>query len=117
MGWGKNTEQVYRAYELGSRCAFLAWELIESGRLPEEYFSDFLLRENESIVGKKKIPFEFQFHFTHGLMNSLGISEFPNEPFLHSQLLSNILTQCKIIKSKEELTNWIALALALETIP
>jgi hypothetical protein len=28
---GKTAEQIYRAYEFGSRCAFLAWKLIESG--------------------------------------------------------------------------------------
>ena len=114
---GKNTEQVYRAYEFGSRCAFLAWKLIESGRFPEEYFSDFWLKENGKDVGAKKSPFEFQFHFTHGLINSLGISKYPNEAFLHSRLLSCILTQCNIIRSKGELADLIAEKHALEIIP
>jgi hypothetical protein len=100
---GKNTEQVYRAYEFGSRCAFLAWTLIESGRFPEEYFSDFYMEENSKEIVVKQIPFEFQTHFNHGVMNSLGISKYPNEAFVHL----NILKASTRFKSKQELTNWM----------
>ena len=38
--WGLDTtdRHILQAYELGSRWAFLAWQLIEDGRLPAEYF-------------------------------------------------------------------------------
>ena len=38
--WGSDTtdRHVLQAYEFGSRCAFLAWEQIENGRFPEDYF-------------------------------------------------------------------------------
>ena len=100
---GTNTEQVYRAYEFGSRCAFLAWELIEMGRLPEEYFSNFYIEEKDKEIVVKRVPFEFQTHLNHGLMNSLGIWKYPNEAFVHL----NILKASTRNKSKQELMSWM----------
>lgn len=107
---GKNAEQVYRAYEFGTRCAFLAWKLIESGRFPEEYFSDFFIEENEKETVAERIPFEFQTHFNHGVMNSLGISKYPNEALMHL----NILKASTRNKSKQELINWMEKTLRVQ---
>jgi len=104
---GKSPEQVYRAYEFGSRCAFLAWGLVESGRFPEEYFSNFYIGENDKGSVVKKIPVEFQTYFNHGVMNSLGISKYPNEALIH---LNNLMDSTKS-KNKQELINWIEKAL------
>ena len=100
---GKNKEQVYRAYEFGSRCAFLAWELIENERFPEEYFSDFYIREDDEGTIVKQIPVKFQTHFNHGVMNSLGISKYPNEALIHLHLLMNSTKS----KNRQELIDWI----------
>jgi hypothetical protein len=100
---GKNKEQVYRAYEFGSSCAFLAWELIENERFPEEYFSDFYIREDAEGTIVKQIPVKFQKHFNHGVMNSLGISSYPNEALIHLYLLMNSIKS----KNKQELIDWI----------
>jgi len=100
---GKSPEQVYRAYEFGSRCAFLAWKLIECGRFPEEYFSNFFIGEDDKGTIVKKIPCEFQTHFNHGVMNSLGISKYPNEALIHVKILKNSTR----FKNKQELINWM----------
>jgi hypothetical protein len=100
---GKNAEQVYRAYELGSRCAFLTWELVESGRFPEEYFSDFFIRQDDKAIIAKRIPFEFQTHLNHGIMNSLGISEYPNEALIHLKILKGSTR----FKNSQELIDWM----------
>jgi hypothetical protein len=110
---GKNTEQVYRAYELGTRVAFLAWDLIESGRFPEEYFSNFFMEESNKDITTRKVPFEFQFHLSHGAMNSLGISKYPNEALVHSRILIEILMGNKKF-SKQELIDWIEKNLILK---
>ena len=111
---GKGPEQVYRAYEFGTRCAFLAWQLIESGRFPEEYFSDFFVEESDKEIIAKQIPFEFQGHLNHGVMNSLGISKYPNEALIHSRLLVRILMDSKKYKNRQELIDWIEKNLALK---
>jgi hypothetical protein len=100
---GKNTEQVYRAYEFGSRCAFLAWKLIESGRFPEEYFSNFSIGDNNKENVVKRIPFEFQTHLNHGIMNSLGISEYPNEALIHLKILKGSTR----FKNSQGLIDWM----------
>jgi hypothetical protein len=111
---GKNSEQIYRAYEFGTRCAFLAWKLIENGRFPEEYFSNFFIEENNKEIVAKQIPFEFQGHLNHGVMNSLGISKYPNEALIHSRLLMKILMDSKKFKNRQELIDWIEKNLALK---
>lgn len=100
---GKTQEHIYKAYEFGSRCAFLAWELIENKRFPEEYFSDFHKRESEKGIIVEKIPYEFQHHSNHGLMNSLKISKTPNELLIHL----NLLMDCTKSRTKQELINWL----------
>lgn len=93
--WGLDTtdRHILQAYELGSRCVFLTWELIENGRFPEEYFRTTL----------EKIPFEFQGHFNHGVMNSLGIPKSPNETLVH---IDNLMDSTKS-KNKQELIKWL----------
>jgi hypothetical protein len=99
---GSTPQHVLQAYEFGSRCAFLAWELIESERFPEEYFSHFLGETDKGIVAKQ-IPFEFQTHFNHGVMNSLGIMKVPNERLIHfSQMLDSTGS-----RNKQELIEWL----------
>jgi hypothetical protein len=87
--WGSDTtdRHILQAYELGSRWVFLAWQLIEEGRFPAEYFSSA----------------EFQFHFNHGVMNSLGIPKIPDEFRIH---VNNIMdaTGCR---NKETLIAWL----------
>lgn len=75
--WG-GENHILQAYEFGSRCTFLIWDLIEKERIPQNYLSNFY-RENDIL----QIPFQFQQHFSHGLMNSLGIHKYPNEQILH----------------------------------
>ena len=85
---------ILQAYEIGSRCAFLIWDLIEKERIPQNYLSNFY-RENNIL----QIPFQFQQHFSHGLMNSLGIYKYPNEQILHLTLLF----ECMKSKNIDEL--------------
>ncbi len=75
--WGGES-QVLQAYEVGARCAFLIFDLIEIGRIPKEYIDPFLV--GNEINNKS---FEFQQHFLHGLCNSLAINKIPNEQILH----------------------------------
>jgi hypothetical protein len=100
---GKSPQEVYKAYEFGSRCAFLAWNLIGSGRFPEEYFSDFYKELDDKRIAFLKIPIDFQRHFNHGVMNSLGILKYPNEAFIH---FLNLMDSTKS-KNKQDLINWI----------
>ena len=74
----ESPEHVLRAYEFGSRCTFLLWELAERGRFSEDYVSNFLLIRRQS-----QIPLAFQRCFNHGVMNSLGIPKIPNEQIIH----------------------------------
>lgn len=82
--WESPNEGELEAYEFGSRCAFLFWDLVERGRFKEDYISDFLPPRPES-----KTPFMFQLCFNHGVMNSLGIQSKPNEKMLHLELLND----------------------------
>ena len=111
---GKNSEQVYKAYELSSRLTFLTWKLIESGRFPEEYFSSFYIEENNKEIAVKRIPFEFQMHFSHGLMNSIGIQKYPNEAYVHMSVLLRILNELVSIRAKQELINWMEKPLRMQ---
>lgn len=96
-------QHVLQAYEFGSRCAFLSWELIENKRFTEEYFSQFYVGENENGIIVRQIPLEFQTHFNHGVMNSLGIPKYPNERFIH---LNHMLDSTGS-KNKQELIKWL----------
>ena len=100
---GKTQEHIYKAYEFGSRCAFLAWELIENKRFPEGYFSNFYKGESEKGIIAELIPYEFQHHSNHGLMNSLNISKTPNELLIHL----NLLMDCTKSRTKQELIDWL----------
>lgn len=102
-------EHVLQAYELGARCAFLAWELIENNQFPETYFSSLAepltieQTNGENVFAIKQIPKEFQINFNHGVMNSLGIPKTPNEMFVHL----NILMDCTNTHTIQELANWL----------
>lgn len=103
--WGDDStpQHVLQAYEFGSRCAFLAWELVESKRFPEGHFSQFYVGENEKGIIARQIPLEFQTHFNHGVMNSLGIPKYPNERFIHF----NHMLDSTNSKNKQELIKWL----------
>ena len=94
---------VLQAYEFGSRCAFLAWEQIENGRFPEDYFAQASILASASGVVAKRIPMEFQTHFNHGVMNSLGIPRNPDERAI---LLRNLMNSTNS-RTKQELINWL----------
>ncbi len=100
---GKSPDYIYKAYELGSRCTFLVWELIKKGRIPENYLSDYRIFEKQIFRGFRGTPLQFQAHFNHGLMNSLGIHKMPNEQWIHLLLLKES-TQSRNV---EELCRWI----------
>jgi hypothetical protein len=82
-----SNEQNRRQVENQLDTEVLAWQLIEEGRFPAEYFTRA----------------EFQFHFNHGVMNSLGIPKMPDELFIH---INNIMdaTGCR---NKETLIAWL----------
>ena len=94
---------IFQAYEFGSRCAFLAWEQIENGRFPEYYFAQASILASASGVVAKRIPMEFQTHFNHGVMNSLGIPRNPDERAI---LLRNLMNSTNS-RTKQELINWL----------
>jgi hypothetical protein len=102
-------EHILNAYEFGTRCAFLCWELIENKRFPEDYFSNFAEPQNVSeqdektVFALKRVPKEFQIHFNHGVMNSLGVPKSPNELFVHLDLLMD----CTKTHTKQELLDWL----------
>ncbi len=96
-------EEILKGYEFGSRCAFLFWKLVQSGRFPEGYLSDYLVTFDANRFGISQIPFNFQTHFYHGLMNSLGVPKQPNELLLH--LLA--LVESKHFHSQDEFCAWI----------
>jgi hypothetical protein len=102
---GRSPEYVYKAYELGSRSVFLFWELVERGRFTEEFASDFLhwLDSTHYRFNSSAIPFVFQFCFSHGVMNSLGIHKIPNEQLIH---LMALIESTKSF-SHNELCEWI----------
>ena len=101
---GRSPEYVYKAYELGSRCAFLFWELVEKGRFPEELTSSFLQWTNATHYrfGNER-AFNFQFCFNHGVMNSLNITKIPNEQLIH---LAALIESTKS-SNPQELLRWI----------
>jgi hypothetical protein len=103
--WGSDTtdRHVLQAYEFGSRCAFLAWEQIENGRFPESYFSQASILQTKSGVAAKRTPLEFQTHFNHGVMNSLGIPKTPDETAIH---IKNLMDSTNS-RTKQELINWL----------
>ena len=103
--WGSDTTEthVFQAYEFGSRCAFLAWEQIEKGRFPESYFAKASIVQGKSGFAAKRIPLEFQAHFNHGLMNSLGIPKSPDEIAIYIRNLMDSTNS----KTKQELINWL----------
>ena len=94
---------VLQAYEFGSRCAFLAWEQIENGRFPEDYFAQASILTSARGVVAKRIPMEFQTHFIHGVMNSLGIPKSPDERAI---LIRNLMDSTNS-RTKQELINWL----------
>ena len=103
--WSSDTtdSHVLQAYEFGSRCAFLAWEQIENGRFPEDYFSQASILTSARGVVAKRIPIEFQTHFNHGVMNSLGIPKNPDERAI---LIKNLMDSTNS-GTKQELINWL----------
>lgn len=103
--WGSDTTErhVLQAYEFGSRCAFLAWEQIENGRFPEDYFARASIIQGKVGAAAKRIPLEFQTHFNHGVMNSLGIPKKPDERAIH---LRNLMESTNS-RTKQELINWL----------
>jgi len=100
---GRTPEHILKAYELGSRCAFLLWKLIERGRFSENYLSNYATIENQRLTNVRSIPLEFQVHFNHGVMNSLGISKIPNEQWIHLVLLKESTRSA----SPVQLCQWI----------
>ena len=100
--WDSN-EEILKGYEFGSRCAFLFWRMVEKGRFPQEYLSNYLQGSDSTHTEIRLMPFNFQSHFYHGLMNSLGVPKQPNELLLH--LLAII--ESKHFHSQEELFTWI----------
>jgi hypothetical protein len=104
--WGLDTtdKHVLQAYEFGSRCAFLAMALIEGGRFPELYFSRAVnIPTQDGKLGVNVVPLEFQMHFNHGVMNSLGIPKVPDEQEIHIRALMDSTNS----KTKQELINWL----------
>lgn len=103
--WGTDTtdRHILQAYELGSRCAFLIWELVENGRFSEEYFSRACVGLPQGGFGFEQVPSEFQFHFNHGVMNSLGIPKAPDELFIH---INNIMDATNS-RTKQKLIRWL----------
>ena len=100
--WGDGNEEILKGYEFGSRCAFLFWELVQRGRFPEEYLSNYTVSLDPNHFGLRTLPFNFQSHFHHGLMNSLGVPKQPNELLLH--LIAII--ESKHFHSQDELCAW-----------
>ena len=100
---GKSPEYVYRAYEFGSRCAFLFWEMAERGRFPEEFASSYLRWTDSTHFELNTAIFTFQSCFSHGVMNSLDVSKIPNEQWLH---LAALIESTKS-SNPQELCKWI----------
>ena len=103
--WSSDTTEshVLQAYEFGSRCAFFAWEQIDNGRFPESYFDQASILKTPRGVVAKRIPLEFQTHFNHAVMNSLGIPKNPDERAI---LIRNLMDSTNS-KTKQELINWL----------
>lgn len=95
--WGNDAtdRHILLAYEYDSRCTFLSWELIERGRFSDRYF--------DNNTDLNSVPFQFQKHFNHGVMNSLGISKYPNEFFIYFFGVMEMGRVC----NKRELISWL----------
>jgi hypothetical protein len=100
---GRSPEYVYKAYEFGSRCAFLFWEMVEKGRFPEEFASSYLRWSDSTHFELNTAVFTFQSCFSHGVMNSLDVSKIPNEQWLH---LAALIESTKS-SNPQELCKWI----------
>ncbi|MDH5482285.1 MAG: hypothetical protein OEY22_05340 [Candidatus Bathyarchaeota archaeon] len=85
----ESPEHIRKAYEFGSRCAFLMFKLIENGRFSEDYISDFL----QSQDPQSDNALYFQINSNHGVMNSLGIPKRPNEWIVHYWLIGESFGQ------------------------
>ncbi len=96
-------DHVLQAYELGSRCAFFAWEQIDNGRFLESYFDQASILKTQKGVVAKRIPLEFQTLLSHAVMNSLGIPKNPDE---HAILIKNLMDSTNS-KTKKELIKWL----------
>ncbi len=102
--WDSDAEShVLQAYEIGSRCAFFAWEQIDSGLFPEHYFNQASILKTQRGVVAKRIPLEFQTLFLHAIINSLGIPRNPDERAL---LIRNLMDATNS-GTKTELINWL----------
>ena len=103
--WGSTIAESHmlQAYEFGSRCAFLAWEEIENGRFPESYFKQASILKSARGAVAKRGPLEFQTHFSHGVINSLGIPENPDETAI---LIRNLMNATNS-RTKQDLIKWI----------
>lgn len=100
---GQSPESVYKAYEFGSRCAFLFWDLIERGRFPNEFAGTYLQWTSETTFVINPDVFNFLSCFNHGLMNSLDVSKIPDEQWLR---LSFLMESTKS-SYRTQLCNWI----------
>ena len=103
--WDSKTtgSHVLQAHEIGSRCAFFVWEQIDNGRFPESYFAQASILKTPRGVVAKRIPLEFQTHFSHAIMNSLGIPKNPDERAI---LIRNLMDSTNS-QTKQELINWL----------
>jgi hypothetical protein len=103
--WGSPIAESHmlQAYEFGSRCAFLAWEEIENGRFPERYFNQASILKSARGAVAKRVPLEFQTHFSHGVINSLGIPKNPDETAI---LIRNLMNATNS-RTKQDLIKWI----------
>lgn len=72
-------------------CLSFFLDLVEKGRFKEDYVSNFYPLKPET-----QVPFNFQFHSNHGMMNSLGVPKIPNEFFIHLNAMMDA-TQSKDI--------------------
>ena len=84
---------------MGSRCVFLLWELIDNGQLSEDYVNSLMTRRDLLL------------HFSHGIMNSLGIPKMPHEQIMHlialmeSTNTRNVQDLFRSIQSNSRLSN------------
>jgi hypothetical protein len=102
--WDSDAEShVLQAHEIGSRCAFFAWEQIDNGFFPEHYFAQASILKTKRGVVAKRIPLEFQTLFIHSIINSLGIPKNPDERAI---LIRNLMDSTNS-RTKQELINWL----------
>lgn len=101
---GKSPDFVYKAYEFGSRCAFLSWELADKERFPDEFVSSFLkCDDGVHYEINDESRFNFQYFLNHGLMNSLSIRKAPEEQLIHLWALIESTKSSNL----QELSKWI----------